>query len=55
MAEDKMQKCKSCVNLDKEKSNSNWTVCRCMPLSVIMSKTSENCEKYGEETNEPAT
>lgn len=46
-----MEKCKSCRECDKERSNENWVVCPEMPLSVMMSGSSEDCEKYlvGEE------
>lgn len=43
---DKMEKCKTCANLDREKSNDNWTVCPVIPLDVITSGTSKDCEKY---------
>ena len=42
----KMEKCKSCINFDKEKSNANWTVCRKMPVAVMMSKDSSECENF---------
>ena len=41
-----MEKCKTCENLDTERTNENWTVCSCMPTSVMVAGTSENCEKY---------
>ena len=43
---DKMENCKSCINFDKEKSNANWTVCKCMPVEVMISKDSSNCENF---------
>ena len=46
---DKMEKCKSCINYDKNKSNKNWIVCSVIPLSVIKSNTSNNCENYKKE------
>ena len=46
MKKNNMEKCKSCVNFDKEKSNKNWTVCKCMPVEVMISKSSENCKAY---------
>jgi len=42
----KMEKCKSCKNYDKERSNKNWVVCPKIPFSVVMSGTSEDCENY---------
>lgn len=55
MAKDKFEKCKSCANFNAEASNANWTVCKCMPMSVMVSGTSKDCEKYEELTNETAT
>jgi len=46
MKKDKMEKCKSCINFDAKKSNKNWTVCKCIPLEVIVSGTSKDCIKY---------
>lgn len=46
MKKNNMEKCKSCVNFDKEKSNKNWTVCKCIPVEVMISKSSENCKAY---------
>lgn len=51
MAKDKFEKCKSCVNFNAEASNANWTVCKCMPVSVMVSGTSKDCEKYEEIKN----
>lgn len=55
MAKDKMEKCKSCVNYNSKASNANWTVCKCMPLSVMVSGTSKDCEKYDGISKEEAT
>jgi len=48
---DKMERCLTCGNLDQEKSNHNWVVCRGMPLTVIQLSSSKNCEKYIEAKN----
>jgi len=48
-----MEKCKSCVHYDKEKSNKNWVVCKgIMPVDVILSGTSENCKNYKKKDKE---
>lgn len=49
MDEDSIKKCKSCKNYDAKKSNNSWTVCKNMPLSVMMSKNSKNCENYNKD------
>ena len=49
MDKDSIKKCKSCKNYDVEKSNDNWTVCKNMPLNVMMSKSSKNCENYNKD------
>lgn len=46
MKADKWAKCRTCKNLDQEKSNDNWIVCPMIPLSVIEADTSENCKYY---------
>ncbi|HEX5328852.1 hypothetical protein [Sulfuricurvum sp.] len=48
MAKDKFEKCKSCANFYPEESNENLIVCKCMPLSVMISGTSKDCKKYEE-------
>lgn len=55
MAKDKFEKCKSCANFDAEKSNANWTVCKCMPVSVMVAGTSKDCEKYDEAQDAKST
>ena len=40
------------VHYDKKMSNDNWVVCPKIPLSVILSGTSKNCEDYKESKNE---
>ncbi len=42
----RIEKCESCKKYDRKRSNRNWVVCPKMPLSVMVSGTSENCEKY---------
>ena len=42
----KMEKCILCKNYNKETSNENWVVCSKLPLSVVISGTSEKCENY---------
>lgn len=49
MDKDSIKKCKSCKNYDAKKSNNSWTVCKNMPLSVMMSKNSKNCENYNKD------
>lgn len=51
MAKEKFEKCKSCANYNAKESNANWTVCKCMPLSVMVAGTSKDCEKYEEIEN----
>jgi len=41
-----MKKCQNCKYYDRKRSSENWIVCPVIPLKVIMSGTSENCEKY---------
>jgi len=48
---DKMEKCKTCKNFDRKKSNENWIVCPVIPYAVIVAKTSENCERYKQMPN----
>ena len=48
MPKDKFEKCKSCIYYDTEKSNKNWNVCSCMPVEVMVSGTSKDCEKFEE-------
>lgn len=48
MKKDKHQKCKICENCNKEQSNHNWIVCVNMPVSVMLSGTSDNCENFKE-------
>lgn len=55
MAKDKFEKCKSCANFDAKKSNANWTVCKCMPLSVMVAGTSKDCVEYVEAKDEQPT
>jgi len=50
MKKDNMEKCKSCSNFDVEKSNKNWTVCKCMPIEVMVTKDSSKCEKFKQNT-----
>jgi len=48
-----MEKCKTCEHYNTEKSNKNWTVCSLpMPLEVVMSGTSENCDGYKQKEKE---
>jgi len=49
MMKNKMQKCISCKNYNKKASNENWVVCPKIPLSVVLSRTSEKCENYEKE------
>jgi len=53
MAKDKFEKCKSCANYNSKASNANWTVCKYMPVSVMVARTSKDCEKYEEIKNGP--
>lgn len=40
-------KCDSCKNLDAEKSNHNWRVCKFQPMPVeILINGSDKCAKY---------
>ena len=41
-----MDRCKKCRNYDTERSNSNWVVCKNMPLDVIRTQDSTNCENF---------
>lgn len=48
----KMEKCKTCINRDKEKSNENWVVCgvtKSIDMDVILSGSSENCKNFKED------
>jgi len=36
-------------NYNKKASNENWVVCPKIPLSVVLSRTSEKCENYEKE------
>ena len=48
-----MERCKTCIHYDDEKSNKNWVVCEGtnMTLEVIQSGTSKNCTNYKEKDN----
>ena len=43
---DKMAKCKTCNNMDIEKSNANWVVCPMIPLEVLAGKSADDCNNY---------
>lgn len=41
-----MEKCKTCVNLDRIRSNENWVVCPMIPLEIMAGKSADECTKY---------
>lgn len=43
---DKMAKCKECANLDRKRSNANWTVCSKMPINVMLGAPATECENF---------
>ena len=45
------EKCKTCKNLDKEKSTDNWIVCPKLSVQVILAETSKNCKQFKNESN----
>ena len=49
---DKMEKCKTCINRNKEMSDDNWIACdpKKITIEVMLSGTSENCGNYEKET-----
>lgn len=42
---DRMEKCKTCKNLDK-RSNKNWIVCPVMPVEVLIGGSANQCKNY---------
>ena len=46
---DMFVKCDTCKNLDLEKSNHNWRVCKFQPIPIeILINGSDKCQKYEE-------
>ena len=42
----KESRCETCKNLDTEKSNDDWIVCKFQPVPVEVLLNPESCKKY---------
>jgi len=47
MPKNLFEKCKTCENLDKDKSNKNWLVCKIQPMPMdIVINGADNCKNF---------